>query len=365
MSKARRLRALRQERQNRIPRGGRRISSMEDIAATEEVWTSDMPGRFTYLDDPVLGLGRLAAGVGSGGQVIDDSDTTDPIPVVLFEPVHVAMMTNTITGLVQEAKTDAIVASGFQRVPAGPLWTVQAAPGWEVRRVHGELVLRDGTGEVWARSSATPDPAWVSAATSQRDIIVFYGPKLGVRTPPGVKAARYGATERAAEFQQGRREGLVTAAVVRWQGQDDGEALEWSTFLPGSLGQPLAVVFAPEPNFTRHGGPDAFGLSRLGDNGLAVPAEPVRTVIARVSRTDIDLIDPAEAEPFNWLGGVHYREGVHPAWRESAVSNRQILLLTGRRLPLEEPADPGEAEEILGNLWGAIILAQPTGPRRK
>jgi hypothetical protein len=71
------------------------------------------------------------------------------------------------------------------------------------------------------------------------------------------------------------------------------------TFLPGSLGQPFAGVFAPAATFTMHGGADMFGLSLLGEHDLCVPAEPLRSLVARISRTDIDLpdADAAEGEP--------------------------------------------------------------------
>jgi hypothetical protein len=170
---------------NRPPRGGRPLNSIEDVMAAEDALTPVMPARVTYLTDPVFG-GQQAADIGPDGQIIPgSSDTTEPIPVVMFEPAQIVMMRNKVTGLVQETKTGAIVAQGFHRMPGGPVWTVRPAPGWEVRRLPGELALCDSTGDVWARSTITPDPAWVSAAASQRDVIVFYGPKLGVRTPPG------------------------------------------------------------------------------------------------------------------------------------------------------------------------------------
>lgn len=362
MGKARRIKAQRQQARHWPPRGSRPLNSIEDIEAAEDVWAPDMPGRVTYLTDPVLGGGQQAMGIGPGGQLIpDDSGTVEPIPVVMFEPAQVVMMRNKVTGLLQETRTEAIVAQGFHRMPGGMVQIIEPAPGWEVRRLPGELVLRDSTGDVWARSKITPEPAWVSAAVSQRDVIVFYGPKLGVRTPPGMNPARYTTAERAAEFRQARREGLVTTATVTWRGEATGETLDWITFLPGSFGQPQAGMFVPAADFTRNGGPEAFGLSRLGDHGLSVPADPLRTLVARVSRTDIDLIDPAEAVAFNMVGGVHYSEGIRKTWREAALSDGQVLLLTGRSLPLQAPDDPLACAEALADLWGAVVPVQPHG----
>jgi hypothetical protein len=358
MGKASR-KAHQQNARNRLPRGGRQLNSLADIEAAEEVWSPDMPGRVTYLTDPVIGGGQMATGISPSGQLIpDDSGTTEPIPVIMFEPAQVLLMQNKVTGLVQETKTEAIVAQGFHRLAGGMVWTVKPAVGWQVRRRPGELLLCDSTGDIWAASKITPDPAWISAATSQRDVIVFYGPKLGVRTPPGMSQTSYSTAKRAAEFRQGRQEGLVAAATVTWRGQDDGETLEWSTFLPGSFGQSLAGIFVPAPNFTRHGGPAAFGLSRLGDHGMSVPADTANTLTARISRTDIDLIDPAETQPFDWLGGVHYSEGIDPRWRQAVITRARVLLLTGRSLPLQRPADPLTAHKILADLWGAVIPVQ-------
>jgi hypothetical protein len=219
----------------------------------------------------------------------------------------------------------------------------------------GELILRDATGEIWAAGKVTPDPAWVSAAASYRQVVAFYGPRLGVRTPPGMNAASYTTAKRAAEFRQARGQGLVTAATVTWCGEATDETMDWMTFLPGSFGQSLPGVFAPVMNFTRHGGPEAFGLVRLRDHGLALPADPIKTLMVRVSRTDIDLTDPAETRAFDWIGGVHYGEGIQAAWRQAALREKKLLLLTGRSLPSQPSPDPRRSLEILGELWAAVV----------
>src|ERR1019366_981409 len=244
--------------------------------------------------------------------------TAEPLPVVLFEPPRALMMHNPQTGLVQEAKVEGVIASGFHRVPIDPVWALAPAPGWEVRRVPDGLVLRDGTGDVWASSQVTLDPAWVSAATSSRQVGVFYGPQLGVRVPPGTKTAAYTTAKRAAPLRKARDQGLVTPATVTWHGEPAAETLEWVIFQPGSFGQPFAGVFAPIASFTRHGGPEMFGLAQLRDQDMGISADPIRTLAARVSRTDIDLIDPAEDAIDGQVGGVHYAEGIHRAWRRGA-----------------------------------------------
>jgi hypothetical protein len=238
MRSTRRLR-----RQGRGPRPARPaetrlIRGEEDLLADPALTGTDMPGRITYLDDPLFGRMQPAAGVSPDGQLIADaSGTGEPIPVVLFETVTAIMGENTVTGLVQELQTETIVACGFHRMPPpGAVWAVQPAAGWEVRREPGQLVLRDASGDIWASSDITPDPRWVSAAASRRHVIVFYGPKLGIRTPPGTNPARYTTAARTAEFRTARDQGLVSMAIVSWHGQPSADTLGWVTFLPGSFG---------------------------------------------------------------------------------------------------------------------------------
>src|SRR6266516_1275259 len=70
---------------------------------------------------------------------------------------------------------------------------------------------------------------------------------------------------------------------------------------------------------------------------------------------DVDLIDPAEDRPGSMIGGVHYAEGVQPAWRRAALSHGKVLLLTGRQLPaasLQQAAgDPWGVRADIADLW--------------
>jgi hypothetical protein len=354
MSKGRRNRARRRDQ----PPRPRLISSVEEIDGQSVM--PDMPCRLTFLDDPVLGGGRPATGINPDGTLItDQTGTIEPLPVVLFEPPQAMMATNRVTGLTQELRIEGVIANGFCRVPAAPAWVLQPAEGWEVRRVPEGLVLRDGSGDVWARSPVTLDPAWVSAATSYRSVVVFFGPQLGVRAPPGMSPAAYTTAMRAAEFKQARKQGLAAGATVAWRGEPASETLEWVTFLPGSFGLPYAGIFAPAVAFTVHGGPEMFGLAQLRDQNMAVSPEPIGTVAARVSRTDIDLIDPDAEGPETQLGGVHYPEGVHAAWRQAAATHQKVLLLTGRQLPAPDAPRSSDnrtqLERDFGELWAAIV----------
>jgi hypothetical protein len=355
MGKARRVRAQRRAARQEHPRLSWDIRTVDDMEAAPEVFQPEMPCRVCYIGDPVLGGGQPCSGIGPDGSLVpDDSGTVEPLPAVLFEPLYTAVMTNTVTGFKEEAKTEAVIARGFHRLGPDRVWVIKPAEGWEVRRLPGELVLRDSTGEIWARSELTPDPAWVSAAASYKQVAVFYGPRLGVRPVPGTDPTAYTIAVRAAEFRQARRLGLVAAATVAWHGAAGSETMDWVTFLPGSFGLPLPGIFAPAVNFSRLGGPAVFGLARLSDHGIAVPAEPSRTLVARVSKTDVDIIDPAETRPHDLIGGVRYSEGLGP-WRQAALSAGVVVLLTGSSLPGLPGTDPGRIDTAFAGLWGAIL----------
>ncbi len=355
MGKARRLKEERRRLGLTGPGEARLIENEADLMADPGLLSSHMPARLTYLNDPVFGGMHAAIGVGSDGRLVaDGSGTDEPIPVILFEPAKVLMSQNQDTGLVQELRTEAIVAAGFHRMPpAGPIWSAKPAAGWEVRRESDALVLRDGTGDTWASTEVSPEPRWVSAAVSYRDIIVFFGPRLGVRVPPGTNPAKYTDAARAAEFHQAREYGLVSVATVKWRSEASSETLSWITFLPGSFGQPLPGIFAPAPVFSRHGGPPALGLNQITGPDTAVTL--TRHLTARVTRTALDLMDPAGGQLSNWIGGVHYDEGIDRNWSRAARQSRLALLVTGPKLP--DSASAGELEPLspADELWAALV----------
>jgi hypothetical protein len=317
--------------------------------------TAEMPGLVTDLSDPVLGAMAPAAGVAPDGSLLEDrSGTIEPVPVVMFEPEHAFVVKDGIGGA-SEIRTDAIVAAGFRRILPGPAWMIAPADGWEVRRAAGRLILRDSAGEVWASSEITPGPQWMSAAASQRYVAVFFGPKLGVRVPPGTDPAGYTTAIRAAEIREARRYGLVAAAMVRWRSEPVTETLDWLTFEPGSLGQLFPGVFVPAADFARLGGPQTFGLTRLRGLQDGIAADPLRTLVARVSRTDIDLVDPAQSAPEEWVCGVHYPAGIRPAWYRAARATGRMLVLTGPSAPgWPHPDSPGAALNF-DDLWAAVV----------
>lgn len=96
-----------------------------------------------------------------------------------------------------------------------------------------------------------------------------------------------------------------------------------------------------------------FGLARVGGYGAEVTL--ARAMTARMTDTDIDLIDPAEGQRSRWIGGVHYAEGINSAWARAARRHRLLLLVTGPRLPDGPDTGSGPLSGSLDELWAGLV----------
>jgi hypothetical protein len=142
--------------------------------------------------------------------------------VVMFEPSRCVISQDSRTGTAHDVLTEAIIAAGFHRIPAGPPWTGRPAQGWGLYRTADGLVLRDPDGAIYAEGTTALDPAWVSTATSLGSVLVLHGPCLGIRTPPGRTQACYTVDDgvegpSGAKTTVGRR-GRETAGFARASG---------------------------------------------------------------------------------------------------------------------------------------------------
>jgi hypothetical protein len=344
-------------------RGG----SPEAQELLEQIWQdTEMPCRATYLDDPIFGsrLAPVTSMSPAGELLTDPSARLDQIPVLLFEPARSAMVRDPSTGRVHELRTEVMVSTGFHRVPTRFVIGGLPADGWGVYRVPDGVVLRDGDGAVRAEGRLTLDPEWVSAAASCRSVLVFFGPKLGIRVVPG--SSPYTDKGRAEEFTRGRREGSLLVAAVKWRGLLE-EAVEWVLFSEGSFGLRGPVAYVPSWHFRPFGGPAAFGfesMSRLGKEPVEIPA--ARGLVAELTPTDMDLTRPDMDADLSLITGYHAPPGEpeFAAWRAQVLRHRQVVVVTGRRpMPFGPGAPVDQAFDVLRESQAARIPLTPVSLR--
>jgi hypothetical protein len=317
-----------------------------------------MPCKLTYLDDPVFGRGRVpVAGITAEGILIPDrSGTVDPLPVVMFEPSRCVISQDSRTGTAHDLLTEAIIAAGFHRIPAGPLWTGRPAQGWGLYRTTEGLALRDADGAVYAEATTALDPAWVSTATSWGSVLVLHGPCLGIRTPPGRTQASYTVEDRAQEIQRGRRNGLLAGATVTWHPEPLDETLNWVLFPPGMYSQPLPIAYIPLWEFNRHGGPQTFGFAPFRSFADIPHAHGM---LAHITDTDVDLYRPDLDPDLSFICGYHAVEattdGRYAAWKRAVLTSRQLLLITGRReIPTGASTQAAHPQAFYHQTWEVL-----------
>ena len=171
-------------------------------------------GRTTYLDDPILGLGHAAIERDELG-IPRFSPQLPQIPVVLVER-HQAMWTHPGNDTPpQEVWTEHALTRGMRRIGLG----VQQLPnldGWliaEWPRDGGGVQLQQPDGDLFVYALCDLDQAWVTAARHYHWVLVFHGPRLGLRIPPTQPDADH---QHTTELATARQEGLVTGGLIQW-----------------------------------------------------------------------------------------------------------------------------------------------------
>jgi len=330
----------------------------EHVAAETE-----MPCRATFMDDPLFGgrAARVAGMTPEGGLITGSGPDADSVPVLLFEPVHTIAMKDPVTGLYHEARIDTLVGTGWQRVPPRFVMAGLPADGWGLHRTAAGVELVDPYGCLYAEGRLALDPEWVSAAVSTGAVMVFIGPHLGIRVPPGRSPESYTDADRIREFRYGRENGLLAAATVRWHTSPPGETATWVLLRENELGPACPpVAYVPRLNLKAHGGPQAFGfasLDRLGAEPMDIPV--ARGLAARITDADVDLIRPGDETGFFIAG---YRNPSGPgderftAWRAAAARYGHILVVTGSRdlLPSQD-TDFAHVADVVRASHGALV----------
>ena len=176
----------------------------------------DDHGRIAFWNDPALQLGERATGIDpETGELTTTPGESGQMPAALFEPER-SMLAQVPGEPPRETQVEGAVMLGMQRIPRG-FAKICTAPGWQLHRLADDrLELRTPDGGVYSRISGPLDPAWVSAAVHHRWVLCLYGPRLGVRTPPGTPPSQYTAQKRLEEFRSARESGLVAAGMVAY-----------------------------------------------------------------------------------------------------------------------------------------------------
>ncbi|MYS36329.1 hypothetical protein K388_06982 [Streptomyces sp. KhCrAH-43] len=211
------------QRGNQQPQGqrfhidDRAVSQAEILMAGEQLSNNvDDHGRLLYMNAPSLGLGEVATGINVDTGSVETAQGEDPMPVALFEPER-AMMSQVPGGAVTEIQVEGAIATGMRRFPRG-LADLRTIPGWALHRlVDDRLELRSPDGGVYSRIAVPSAPDWYSAALHHGYVVCFYGPQLGVRTPPNSTPERYTDAERLEEFRTARGRGLVAGGIITYR----------------------------------------------------------------------------------------------------------------------------------------------------
>lgn len=171
----------------------------------------------SLLDDPVA-KGRLlladSPALGRTGTTLRRGTTAGsvPLPVALVEPRRTAR-TMTVQGLppgyLHDLRVGIAVKLGLALLtaPASP----PAAANWVLRRAGELLILADPTGASLAEFTIPDEPEWLAAAGQHGEVIVIYGPQIGVRRPASVPHGGYDDHARAAELDE-----FIGHRMVAW-----------------------------------------------------------------------------------------------------------------------------------------------------
>ncbi|MFD8549676.1 hypothetical protein [Streptomyces sp. NPDC059649] len=105
------------------------------------------------------------------------------------------------------------MASGMRRFPRG-IADLRTTPGWALHRLADDRIeLCSPDGGVYSRISVPSSPDWYAAALHHGYVVCFYGPQLGVRTPP----EQYTDAKRLEEFRTTRGRGLVAGGIIAYR----------------------------------------------------------------------------------------------------------------------------------------------------
>ncbi len=282
--------------------------------------------RALFADDPSLGLtltGPLPA------LPTQRAVPSGRVPVVLFEP-PLAVTLEDDAGQQRDAHCEAAITFGMLRCLPGPARAEQV-PGWTVRQTDVGLELAVGGETVRAQGPVDLEPDWLRAAETYQQVVVLYGPLLGVRVPSRTTAAGYTDIERRTELDQARRAGQVAYGVLKWV-PSGVEPPGFDLLDLSHLGITPPVFAFPLDELLAQGGPEVFGFEHFGKRDPAVPLPMTDALAVDLHKGlhDIDVLDMRHfrtpAEP-PLLVGLRSPQPRPDTFDARAAAEGQVLLL--------------------------------------
>ncbi|GAB7048487.1 hypothetical protein [Catenuloplanes indicus] len=181
------------------PPGAQIMRSTADLE--RQLDDRDVCAKVTFSDDPALRL----------SWTIPDQPR-QPFPVLLLEPRRMIGMARGDSGVKTEARVEMVIGSGMHR-----LTTADTAPDvardWHARPTSSGVELTNPFGQVIATGAVSIPNRWREQASATGNVIVIFGPMIGVRSPEG---RPYDDLDRHAELQNSRRLGFAAAGQVTW-----------------------------------------------------------------------------------------------------------------------------------------------------
>jgi hypothetical protein len=176
--------------------------------------------RLLFSGDPALGDLTIELAPEANPSRSGNAAKTTPVPVALIEPVITGHLPPAIPGgPPYDLRTAIAVKLGL------PVLTAQASTMgptaiWTLERRAGTLVLIDPTGSVLAQATAPEQSRWRDLAERLGQVVVIYGPEVGVRSPSGTLQDHYDDNARAAELSRSRATGTANGGIVRFVNAD-------------------------------------------------------------------------------------------------------------------------------------------------
>lgn len=192
----------REEVDHSAPPGAQVMRSTADLdRALDDL---EVCARAAFSDDPALRLPWTIP-----------QQPAQPFPVLLLEPRRMIGMARGDSGVKTEARVEVMIGSGMHRLTTADTMP-SVARNWRVRPTRGGVELTNPFGQVTATGAVSIPNRWREQASITGQVIVIFGPMIGVRSPEG---RPYDNIDRYAELQNSRRQGFAAAGLVSWAGR--------------------------------------------------------------------------------------------------------------------------------------------------